>query len=107
MGGSETPPWRTIIFEGGQLAGALAVAAVGVLPPPEAFGGSELDGAEPVLGSEGTALAGVQFDGITFFLCGGRLASGGLCAEGACGEPDVGDAGFDTAEGFCVGGVLP
>ena len=89
------------------MAVALAAPAVEVPPPTDAFAGPELDGAEPAVGSEAAAGAGVQFDGVTFLLCGGRLAGGGLCPEGDCAAPDFGDAGFDTTEGFCAGGVLP
>lgn len=89
------------------MVGAGAAAAVGALPPPEVFGGPELDGAEPEVGSEAAAGAGVQLEGITFFLCGGRLTGGELGWEGACAASAVGDAAFDTTEGFCAGGVLP
>jgi hypothetical protein len=106
MAGSEVPPWRTIIFEGGQLAGALGAPAVEAVPPADGFADPELDEVEPAVGFEVVG-AGSQFDGVNFFLCGRCLAGGEFFVEGACAASDVGDAGFDITEGFCAGGVLP
>jgi hypothetical protein len=97
MLGSEAPPWRTITFAGGQLAGVPADAvAAGT-----AFTGAEPEPAEPAL----AAPALLQLEGITFFWRRGCLATGGRFGlEDVCTVAGAAAAGLDEGDGFCVGG---
>lgn len=81
-----------------------AARAALALAPEDAVLGPELDGAEPEPVATG---AGLQLGGLTFFLCGGRLAGEGFCPEGACAAPCFGDAGWDSTEEVWFRDVLP
>ena len=77
MFGSEVPPRRTIIFDGGQFVEPLAAPAGGAGPPALASGGAEADEAEPAaVETVAGAAALLQLAETVFFLCRGFLADG-------------------------------
>jgi hypothetical protein len=94
MAGSDVPPWRTMIFEGGQFFGALAAVADASLPADGGRVVAELDVVAVEVPVEGELS---QFAEVTFFLRGfagaGFLGEDGCCA--AAGFEDDCELGCD------------
>jgi hypothetical protein len=94
MLGSEVPPWRTMILDGGQLVGALVVCAAS-----GAVVGFEPEGSEfEAPGVVAAAAAGTQLDVTAFFLCRGCVVdvervelAGVFAGVEVCGGVDVGE----------------
>ena len=82
MDGSDVPPWRTMILEGGQFFGALAVGD-GVFPPDA---GSAVEGLDAL--ADAVLVAGelLQFAEVSLFFRRGFAEPGFFAGEGCCVE---------------------
>ena len=104
MFGSEAPPWRTMIFDGGQFVDPPVGPPLTVLPLTVAFAGAEPGWAEPPAAEPSVdARTLLQLTGSALFFCflaGGLFGPAGVCAGAE-------DPGLDEVGGFCAGVADP